>query len=192
LFEANEKFNLTAVKGRDEAWTRHILDSLTLLPLLTSLEAATVADVGSGAGLPGIPLAISLPGVKFTLIEATGKKARFIEETASALGLTNVVVVNDRAEKLGHDFAHRERYDVVIARALGKLSAMLEWTVPLAKVGGFVLAMKGAKAGEELLEAKKEMHQLHVRPGEIVTTPTGVIVPIEKTRSTPKALPRVN
>lgn len=192
LFEANLRFNLTAVKSREEAWVRHILDSLTLVPALVSLDAQRIADVGSGPGLPGIPLAIAMPHARFTLIESTGKKARFIGETATALGLSNITVVNDRAEKICHDPAHRAQYDAATARALGALSAMLGWTVPLLKIGGFVLAMKGAKAQDELADAKKTMHELHVRPGEIITTPTGVIVPIEKTRTTPHALPRTH
>lgn len=92
LLETNRQFNLTAVTEPAEAWSRHVLDSLTLMPILASIDAAAVIDVGSGAGLPGVPLAIVMPSTRFTLLEATGKKARFIGETAAALGLDNVTV----------------------------------------------------------------------------------------------------
>lgn len=191
LFDANTRFNLTAITNLDEAWRRHVLDSLSLVPLLASHDARRVIDVGSGGGLPGIPLAIVMPEVSFTLLEATGKKARFLTETAATLGLTNVSVVNERAETIGRDEErHREQYDFVIARAVGRLPVLLELTVPLARVGGMVLAMKGAQAASEVAEAKAALHLLHAHAIETRTTPTGVIVIIEKQRKTPHAYPR--
>jgi 16S rRNA (guanine527-N7)-methyltransferase len=191
LLEANTRFNLTAITDPLEAWLRHMLDSLTLAPLIASAEAGRVLDVGSGGGLPGIPLAIALPEVEFTLLEATGKKARFLQETAAALGLGNVRVVNERAETAGQDHhAHRERYDIVIARAVGRLPVLLELTVPFARVGGLVLAMKGAQAQAELAEAKQALHLLHAHAIDARPTSTGVIVVIEKQRKTPRAYPR--
>ena len=190
LLDANTRFNLTSVTDPDEAWTRHILDSLTLLPFLHSAQATSAIDVGSGGGLPGVPLAIALPEVQVTLLEATGKKARFLEEVAHKLGLRNVRVVNQRAESAGQDPAHRERYDIVIARAVGKLPVLLELTVPFAKVGGNVLAMKGEKAAQEITESKQTLHMLHARVAESAHTPGGVIVVIEKQRKTPGKYPR--
>jgi 16S rRNA (guanine527-N7)-methyltransferase len=191
LLDANTRFNLTAITDPGEAWTRHMLDSLTLVPLIVSADAKTVIDVGSGGGLPGIPLAIVLPGIQFTLLEATGKKARFLEETAAALGLSNIRVINDRAETVGQDHhQHREQYDIVIARAVGRLPVLLELTVPLAKVGGLVLAMKGAQAQAEIDEAKQALHLLHAHAIDTRPTATGVIVVIEKQRKTPRAYPR--
>ena len=113
LLDANTRFNLTAITDPNEAWMRHVLDSLTLLPLIASAEASRVIDVGSGGGLPGIPLAIAMPHVRFTLLEATGKKARFLNEAVQQLGLTNVEVVNDRAEAVGQDSSGmcREQFD---------------------------------------------------------------------------------
>jgi 16S rRNA (guanine527-N7)-methyltransferase len=191
LLDANTRFNLTAITDPAEAWTRHILDSLTLVPLIVSADAKNVIDVGSGGGLPGIPLAIVLREVQFTLLEATGKKVRFLQDTAAALNLTNVCIINDRAETVGQDHEHhRERYDIVIARAVGRMPTLLELTAPLAKVGGLVLAMKGAQTELEIAEAKQALHMLHVHVIDRRTTATGVIVIIDKQRKTPRAYPR--
>lgn len=191
LYEANQQFNLTAVRDADEAWVRHIFDSLTLLPLLASLDAgARVADVGSGGGAPGLPLAIAMPELSFTLIESTGKKAEFLKETASALRLENVRVVKERAEVVGADRDHRETYGAVTARALGPLRVALELTTPLLKVGGLGLFIKGAKADEEIAGAKTALRELRTAVIEVVQTPTGRIVVVEKRQPAPRKYPR--
>jgi 16S rRNA (guanine527-N7)-methyltransferase len=191
LLDANTRFNLTAITDPNEAWTRHILDSLTLVPHVVSLDAKRIIDIGSGGGLPGIPLAITLPDIQFTLVEATGKKARFLDEAARQLELSNVRVVNDRAETLGQDHVnYRERFDVVLARAVGRLPVLLELTVPLAKVEGHVLAMKGTKAAEEIAESKQALHLLHAHVIDSIATPTGTLVIIQKMRKTPRNYPR--
>jgi 16S rRNA (guanine527-N7)-methyltransferase len=191
LLDTNRRFNLTAITNPDEAWIKHIFDSLTLLPLIASAEARTVIDVGSGGGLPGVPLAIVLPDVHFTLLEATGKKATFLRETVAALELTNVEVISDRAEAAGRDRERfRERFDIAVSRAVGKLATLIEITSPFVKVGGFVLAIRGAKAQEEVDEAKQALHHLHCRVVQLQRTPTGTIVIIEKQRATPKLYPR--
>jgi len=204
LLEANKSFNLTAVKDPDEAWTRHILDSLTLLPMLAELgegapgdsgtgrdARATVIDVGSGGGLPGMPLAIVLPGLSFTLLEATGKKAEFLRQAAAALGLANVTVLNERAEHAGQDPRHRERYAAAVARAVGPLAVIAELAVPLARVpDGRVLLIKGQKADEELAAAKQALYELHAAHAGTIDTPTGRIVVLEKSRKTPAKYPR--
>jgi 16S rRNA (guanine527-N7)-methyltransferase len=191
LADANRKFNLTAVDEPGAMWIRHVADSLSLLPILASLEAKDVLDVGSGGGLPAIPLAIAMPEVRFTLLEATGKKVRFLEAVAAALGLANVTVVAARAEDAGQDRErYRERFDVVTSRAVGPLRTLLELTVPFAKVEGHVLAIKGERAADEITEAKKAIHALHVEALEPVRTPTGTIVAIRKRRTSPKIYPR--
>jgi 16S rRNA (guanine527-N7)-methyltransferase len=191
LLDTNQHFNLTAVTDPQQAWMRHVLDSLTLVPLLASLQAQRVIDVGSGGGLPGIPLAIVQPQVQFALLEATGKKASFLQHAAQQLGLGNVTVINDRAETVGQDREHhREQYDVVLARAVGRLSILLELTVPLATVGGHVLAMKGERASEEIEQAKAALHLLHAHVIDRMVTPTGTIVVIQKQRATPRVYPR--
>jgi 16S rRNA (guanine527-N7)-methyltransferase len=201
LLDANTRFNLTAITDPNEAWTRHILDSLTLVPVIVSLTESgaggtgvspvRIIDIGSGGGLPGIPLAITLPDIQFTLVEATGKKARFLEEVARQLELSNVQVVSDRAETIGQDHVnYRERFDVVLARAVGRLPVLLELTVPLAKVEGHVLAMKGTKAAEEIEESKRALHLLHAHVIDSIATPTGTLVIIQKMRKTPRNYPR--
>jgi len=190
LLETNKSFNLTGITDPDTAWTRHIFDSLTLLPWIGATAAQRVVDLGSGGGLPGIPLAIALPRVRFTLLEATGKKAKFLQDAIAALGLANVEVVNDRAETIGHDDQHREHYDAVIARAVGRLAVLTELAAPLARIGGHVLAIKGQHATGEIKEARRALHALHCRVSDTVTTPTGTIVVIEKLRASSRAYPR--
>ncbi len=126
----NERVNLTAITDPAEAWTRHILDALTLVPLMADLaEGSAVLDVGSGGGVPGIPMAIARPDLAFTLVEATQKKAAFLTAVSAALGLTNVTVLAERAEVLGPTM--RARFDVVTARAVGRLVALVPTHHPL-------------------------------------------------------------
>jgi 16S rRNA (guanine527-N7)-methyltransferase len=191
LLEANTRFNLTAVTDPDEAWVKHVFDSLTLLPYVVSAEATHVIDVGSGGGLPGVPLAIVLPEVDFTLLEATGKKADYLRDVAERMDLANVDVINDRAETIAHDREnHREQYDLVVARAVGRLVVLAELAVPLVRVGGHVAAIKGAKASTEIEEAGEALRLLHGEVVETSRTPTGTIVLIEKLRRSAKLYPR--
>lgn len=199
LLETNKQFNLTAIKEPDEAWLRHVLDSLSLLPHLgqSDSEAHTLraVDVGSGGGLPGVPLAITRPDVRFTLVEATGKKAKFLRRCADELGLTNLDVVNDRAETVGQDKAHRQRYDSAIARAVGPMNVLLELTMPLVRVGGRVLAMKGRRLEEELRDAGDALMLLGEGRIEVYEALPGVsedalIVEVTKGAGTPTEYPR--
>lgn len=208
LLEANQTTNLTAVREPELAWTRHILDSLTLIPLLSSLpDGAAVLDVGSGGGLPGIPLAITLPHLSFALLEATGKKATFLRAVTQSLGLPNVTVLCDRAEKLAHDRGsrtptgrkggHREAYDAVIARAVGRLPVLVELTVPFAKAptesgSGMVLLIKGQQADQELAEAAPALHLLKAVHVQTIDSPTGRIIVLNKGAATPKLYPRAD
>lgn len=192
LLETNKRFNLTAIRSPEEAWERHVLDALTLMQFLAELPSdSRVADVGSGGGVPGMPLAIALPDVRFTLIEATGKKARFLEAAGDALGLQNLRVIQDRAEVLGQDREqHRALYDAVLARAVGHLAVVAELCAPLAKVGSMLFLTKGQRAEEELLGAKQALHALHLSVAGVHETPTGKIVVLEKRRETPRTYPR--
>jgi 16S rRNA (guanine527-N7)-methyltransferase len=201
LLDANRKMNLTGVTDPEEAWTKHVFDALTLVPVLGELgDGARVVDVGSGGGVPGIVLAIALPGVSFTLIDATTKKTAFLGQVAAALRLENIEVVTARAERLGQDRGektgtgraggHRGAYDAVVARAVGPLHVLAELTVPLAKVGGLCALVKGGRAEEELADAKAALHALHAAHAGTVDTPTGKIVVLEKLRETPKMYPR--
>lgn len=193
LLETNQQFNLTAITDVGEAWMRHVLDSLSVLRHLG--EARTVVDVGSGGGLPGVPLAIACPSVSFTLVEATGKKARFIERAVEALGLDNVTVLADRAETVGQQPPHRQRYEVAVARAVGPMRVMLEYTLPLVRLEGRVLAMKGPRFERELDEAGDALMALGGGAVELYEALPGldnelVIVEVHKAAPTPRQYPR--
>ncbi len=194
LMEANRSFNLTAIRDRDTAWDRHILDSLSLLPYLP--EDDSIIDIGSGGGLPGIVLAITHPDRPICLLEATGKKARFLEQTAAELGLDQVSVVADRAETAGHEPALREQFDVAIARAVADLPALLEFTAPFVRKGGRVLAMKGKSADKEIDRSSRARTTLGL--GEAATHyplktkgRETCVIGFRKIRATPKAYPRL-
>src|SRR5919201_3555214 len=126
LRQRNAEVNLTAIVDPVEIETKHFLDSLTLLLARPPAEGARLIDVGTGAGFPGIPLAIARPDLRVTLVESVGKKVRFLEEVVAALQLPGATIAHRRAEELAHDAAFRERYDVAVARALPILAANLE------------------------------------------------------------------
>jgi 16S rRNA (guanine527-N7)-methyltransferase len=143
LDEWNARMNLTAIRDRPSQLTKHLLDSLTVQPYL---RGERVADVGSGAGFPGIPLAIVEPHRQFTLIESTGKKCRFLEHVRDTLELKNVTVVQSRAESYKPD----RRFDTVLARAVGPVADLVKVAGPLVVGGGRLLAMKGRYPEQEL------------------------------------------
>jgi len=162
LDEWGERMNLTAIRERPQQVTKHVLDSLTVVPWL---RGGRIADVGSGAGFPGIPLAIVLPHMHFALIESTGKKCRFLEHVRDTLGLANVEVVQSRAES----YRPQVRFDTVLARAVGPLADLTRNAGALVAGGGRLLAMKGRYPEDELAKRLNgwkvvAIHPLHV-PG---------------------------
>lgn len=188
LFATNERINLTRIDA-ESAWRRHIVDSLTLLGPLASLgEVTRGIDVGSGGGLPAIPLAIARRDISWTLVESTGKKARFLEAVARRLGLANVRVVQSRAESAARTDM-RESFDVATSRAVGALGDIAVWSVPFLKVGGVMLAIKGERAPEEIVAAKQMLYELHSAVVGEIRTETNTIVAIEKQRKTPAKFP---
>lgn len=173
LLAMNEQMNLTAITEPEAVWSRHALDALSLVPELAGLpEGASVLDVGSGGGVPGIPLAIARPELRVTLLDATEKKIAFIRAAAAKLDLANVTALAGRAEQvsLGRVF------DVVVARAVAKISTLIGWTAPFAKKGGRLLFIKGERADAELGEAKAVLRRFGCEHERTVLTPTGRIV----------------
>jgi 16S rRNA (guanine527-N7)-methyltransferase len=154
ILDWNRRFNLTALRDADAIDGRLIAESLRLLPFLTDVPGLQAFDLGTGAGIPGIPLAIARPDIAFTLLDATGKKVRFLELVVDALELANVTPIHDRSENAAHDPLHRERYDLVLARAVTQLAALAELTLPFLRLGGRALLPKGVNLGEELHRAR--------------------------------------
>jgi len=198
LLAANERMNLTRISDRAVAEIQHIGDALTLLPHLPS-GAHTLADVGTGGGVPGIPLAIVRPDVKVTLIESTKKKAAFLRETIAQLELTNVTVDDRRAELVGAvGSKSREAFDVVVVRAVATMIWLVEWCLPLAKPKGRMLAMKGPKGREELTVVTRRTlrmlgasdHEPLVHAVELANTDARIIVQIDKNTHTDRRFPR--
>ncbi len=151
----NAQFNLTAIRDRPGMLRKHVLDSMSLVPYL---RGERIADVGTGAGFPGLVLAVVDPQRRFTLIEATGKKARFVEQTARHIGCTNVLVVNSRAES----YRPFELFDTVVARALSSLADFVAYAGHLLAPGGRLLAMKGKRPDEEISALPKSFRVLAV------------------------------
>jgi 16S rRNA (guanine527-N7)-methyltransferase len=189
LLRATADFNLTAIRDREEAWNRHILESLRLLPLLG--EGQRLIDVGTGGGLPGMVLAIARPDLAVTLLEATTKKAHFLERTAKTLGLSNVNVTTERAEDAAANGAPlRQTFDIVTARAVAPLRVLLELTIPFLKPSGLFVAVKGEKANDELTEAQKAMTTLAVSLEASHRHPTATVLLLRKNGPTPAKYPR--
>ena len=157
LLEWNEKFNLTAIIDKDEIEEKHFIDSIELVKFF-DVKNKTLLDVGSGAGFPGIPLAIVEPTLHVTLLEANGKRISFLREVVKELGLNNVDIIQGRSEELGT----REKYDIVTARAVKELNVLLEIAFYLVKVGGYFIAYKSSGVDEEILNAKHAFKCLQI------------------------------
>ena len=157
LAEWNKRKNLTSPAALADAERVHLLDSLTLVPAIRreSPRARRLVDVGSGAGFPGLALKVALPELDVVLVEATGKKAEFLTWMTNSLGLGDVEVLAERAEAVARRDGYREAFDVATARAIGQLTLVLELTLPLCKVGGVLLAQRGADAEAEAALAAK-------------------------------------
>lgn len=193
----NEKFNLTRIIEPSEVAIKHFLDSLSIATVLSALKTPRlIIDVGSGAGFPGIPLKIAQPQLSMTLLESTGKKTTFLRHVVETLGLTNIAVVTARAEEAGRQAAHREHYDVAVARAVSRLAVLAEYTLPLVKVGGWVIAQKGQHPAEEIETGERAVRILggkivEVRPVEVPGLEAERhLVIIKKNKPTSKQYPR--
>ncbi|MBR4496490.1 MAG: 16S rRNA (guanine(527)-N(7))-methyltransferase RsmG [Acholeplasmatales bacterium] len=194
LIRVNEYMNLTAITERDEVYTKHFLDSLTILKAINSNDKLSLLDVGSGAGFPAIPLAITTNNLDITIIDALGKRIKFLNELIKKLELSNVKALHKRAEEYAKE--KREFYDITTARAVARLPMLLELCLPLTKVGGYFIAMKAQSAKLELEESKKAiellggkvLNVLELRlPNDIGTR---AIIIIKKVKPTPLKYPR--
>jgi 16S rRNA (guanine527-N7)-methyltransferase len=196
LQEWNTRFNLTAIQEPEKIRTKHFLDSLTCLLAMRDTPMDKIIDVGTGAGFPGLPLKILYPRMQLTLVESVRKKVEFLYHIVQTLGLEGVEILNDRVETIGQIDLHRQRYDWAIARAVAVMPVLMEYLIPLVRVGGAAIAMKGVNAPAEVQTSESAIQILggHLRKLIPVMLP-GVaderyLIVIDKIAATPPAYPR--
>jgi 16S rRNA (guanine527-N7)-methyltransferase len=196
LLAWNERFNLTAIRDVEEVRVKHFLDSLTCVQAMRENPGKRLADIGTGAGFPGLVLKIVYPAVQLTLVESVGKKADFCRHVVNTLGLDNVEVIQERAENIGQLLAYREQFDWAVARAVAALPVLAEYLLPLVRVGGSMLAMKGESGPVESHASEHALQMLggHLRQLVPVTLPGVVeeryLVIVDKVAATPARYPR--
>lgn len=194
LLEWNKKINLTAITDEDEIILKHFVDSLTVLKYIN--ENDKIIDVGTGAGFPGIPIAIMMPNVKITLLDSLNKRINFLNEVIRELDLKNIETIHSRSEDCGKDILFREKYDIALARAVANLSTLSEYLLPFIKIDGKMICMKGSEIEEELKNAEyaiKELGGEFVLKDEFELPDSDIkrnIIIVEKVKYTPKIYPR--
>jgi 16S rRNA (guanine527-N7)-methyltransferase len=196
LIEWNEKMNLTAITEETEVYLKHFFDSISAAFYFDFSRELSICDVGAGAGFPSIPLKIAFPNLQVTIVDSLNKRITFLETLARELKLEKVNFCHDRAETFGQNPIHREKYDVVTARAVARMSVLSELCLPLVKKGGVFLAMKAASAEEEFMIGKKAIEILGGKLEETYSFTLPVedsertIMVIRKEKATPKKYPR--
>lgn len=193
LVEWNEKMNLTAITDKEDVYLKHFYDSISIA-FDFPFRKQSIIDIGAGAGFPSIPLKIIFPELKITIVDALTKRITFLKHLFSVLEIQDCEAISARAEE--YALNHRESVDIVMARAVAKLSILDELCLPLVKVEGYFLALKGLKAKEELEEAKKG---IHILGGEVESQVSFTLnsdnhrtnIIIKKTKATPKKYPRM-
>ena len=195
LIEKNKVMNLTAITEFDEVIVKHFADSLSICTVLPE-DVKTVCDLGTGAGFPGIPMAIAYPELQFTLIDSLNKRIKFLQEVVDELGLTNVTLVHARAEEAGRNKLYRENFDLVVSRAVANIATLSEYCLPLVKLGGYFISFKSGDVSEEIDNSGSAIKKL----GGSLQKPIYFDLPetdisrsfliINKEKSTPKAYPR--
>ena len=196
LIEQNKTMNLTAITDPDEVVIKHFADSISLFKAVIPEENAKILDLGTGAGFPGIPLLITRPDLNLTMVDSTAKKLGYVARTVETLGL-EAETLHARAEEAGKKPEYREQYDIVCSRAVAALNILSEYCLPFVKVGGVFVAMKSAKAEEEIADAKKA---LGILGGKIVDKITftlsdggeRTLIVIKKISQTSPKYPRVS
>ena len=197
LLEWNQKFNLTAIREPEEIKIKHFLDSLSVVKAFSEgWTPQSIIDIGTGAGLPGIPLKIIYPEARLTLVESVKKKTVFCEHMVTVLGLKDVTVSSARAEEIGQDPIHRERYDLALARAVAKMPVLVEYLLPLVKVGGLVVMQKSASAKDEAEASRNAIRLIGGKLGTIIPVKLPEVdderylVRLDKIKTTPAEFPR--
>lgn len=196
LIEWNGKFNLTAIRDVESIRIKHFLDSFSCELAWKGSPPNHLIDVGTGAGFPGIPLKLIHTELKLTLVESVRKKAMFCQHIVDVLGLENVDVIHARAEDLGQDVKHREKYDWAVARAVANLNVLSEYLLPLIEIGGSMLAQKGAGAPAEAQSAEGAMRSLGGKLGQLIpvslpdVADERYLVIVEKVAATSPKYPR--
>ena len=194
LIEWNEKINLTAIIEPEEIILKHFIDSLTICKYIEN--NATLADVGTGAGFPGIPLKIYRPDIKITLVDSLNKRNNFLNEVINNLELKNIVTIHSRVEDFGKNKNYREKYDYVTARAVANLNTLSEYLVPIVKVNGKAICMKGNDVQDEVDNAK---HAIKILGGTVEKVDyfklpnsdiSRNIIVVKKVNNTPARFPR--
>ena len=162
LVEWNQKMNLTGIEDEKEVFIKHFLDSISAVSKGYIKNGMSLIDVGTGAGFPGMPLRISLPDLKVTLLDSLNKRINFLQEVANQIDIDDIEFIHGRAEDFGKDENYRECFDIATARAVAGLPALMEFCVPFVKVGGYFVCLKGPNANLELEESKAAMDVLGV------------------------------
>jgi len=196
LAEWNKKVNLTAIRELEDIEIKHFLDSLSCLMVMQPAPGDRIVDVGTGAGFPGIPLKILYPQVRLTLIESIGKKVKFCRHIVRSLGLNDVDIVQSRAENVGRDPAYRERFDWAVARAVAVMPVLVEYLLPLLRVGGRAVIQKGESGPREAQDAVPAINLLGGRLSQVKAlelprvVETRHLVVVKKEAATPRQYPR--
>ena len=194
LLEWNEKMNLTAITDPIEVITKHFIDSLTILKYIK--ENHKIADIGTGAGFPGIPIKIANKNIDITLVDSLNKRVNFLNEVIKKLDLKEINAIHDRAEEFGKSKEHRENFDIAVSRAVARMNVLVEYMLPTVKVGGICICMKGPDAQEEINEAQSAINLLGGKIDEVCefSLPDSdlkrTIIVIKKEKNTPNKFPR--
>lgn len=194
--EWNERFNLTAISDNAGIQRKHFLDSLSSYAGFRDVPIKKIVDIGTGAGFPGIPLKIAFPNLEATLVESIGKKVEFCKLVIHELGLNGIRVIHGRAEEIGADKNYREQFDLSIARAVAIQSTLMEYLLPLVRLGGLAIAQKGQNARQETLAAESAIQKLGGKLKNVVDihvpglADERFLVTVDKIAATPDKYPR--
>jgi 16S rRNA (guanine527-N7)-methyltransferase len=196
LIEWNEKMNLTAITDKEEVYLKHFYDSVTPSFIFDFTKVNSLCDIGAGAGFPSLPIKILFPHLEVAIVDSLKKRITFLEELVDTLNLKNVALHHDRAETFGQSATYRETFDVVTARAVARLNVLSELCLPLVKMNGNFIALKGAMGEEEVSESQEAISKLggYINKVEAMELPKEEsrrhLIIIDKVKPSPKKYPR--